>query len=631
MSAAILARLRALDTLSPDEIAHILERAANAYYNSASPLLPDDVFDMVRGHLARVAPKHPYFNKVGAPVTKGAKAELPYWMGSLDKIRDDERSLARWKAKYEGSYVVSDKLDGISALLVCDRQHTVALYTRGDGYVGQNISHLLPHIRGVPRDVPANTAIRGELIISRANWARLAHLGAANARNTVAGIVNAKDPDLNVATHIDFVAYELVHSPHKLQPSQALVAIGDMGFKIVHFVVMDEATTTMTALSTILMDRRTASPYDIDGVVVLHDEIHRTVKGRNPAYGFAFKSILTHEQAEVVVTEVVWNASKDGYLKPTVHFSPVSIAGVTISKATGFNAQYIEANVIGPGARIIIIRSGDVIPHILRVIHPAPSGQPSLPIDTEFVWNATHVDIMVTKATADTDVKQMLHFCKTLGIKNVGEGVVRRLHEAGIDTIPKLVRASATDIMGIDGFQRTSATKIADAIAAALRDASCTQLIVASNTLGRGMGAKKVEAIVVAHDGDIRHATLETVSNVPGIGPTTAAAFMHGLESFNRFTASIGVKVPCPAASGHAQAHAQAFMDMTIVFTGFRNKEWESIITSQGGRVTSSVSKSTSLVVATDVHDTSSKLSKARDLGVRIISKTDFEKQIAGL
>lgn len=605
-------------------IADTLAKAADAYYNTGHAIISDEEFDALKDRLAKLNPKHPFLKQVGAPIVRGVsnKAELPYWMGSLDKIRDDPKALLKWKAKYPGRYVISDKLDGISALVVGKK-----MFTRGDGHVGQDISHITTMIRGFPSGIGEDIAVRGELIIRRSNWSAISHMGA-NARNMVSGFVNAKHPDPVVGTNVEFVAYELLH-PKRAAPSDGLAELAKLGFIVAHHEVVGDGDCTIESLSDMLMRRRADSPYDIDGIVVMHDAVHRTVKGKNPSYGFAFKSIVTHDEAEVTVTKVSWNASKDGYLKPLVHFDPTTIAGVTISKATGFNAQFIESNVIGPGARIAIIRSGDVIPHITRILHPASSGIPSFPVDTKYEWNATHVDIVVAEAEADDDVriKQMVHFCKTLDVPYVAERTLRRMFEAGINTIPKLLATRLDDLMNIDGFKEKSAERIISGLSL-IKTTPCAKLMVASNIFGRGLGMKKIEGILDAYpypDG-LTKATAADIASIPGIGPSTAEVFMSKLPEFQRFIGD--AKLTCDNTRPQPHAPSSIFTSMTIVFTGFRNKEWEAAIAARGGKMGSAVTKQTSFVVASDPEETSAKLEKARELRIPILSKEQFSRKL---
>lgn len=617
-----------INRMKPDEIAALLEHASDAYYNTGKVILTDDMFDLIKNHLKKIAPKHPYLKQIGAPIQSGRKVELPYWMGSLDKIRDDPKQLDKWKLKYPGSYVVSDKLDGNSALVFYNPNKDAVMYSRGDGVQGQDISHLLPYIKGLPKNVPLHKiAVRGELIISKKDWDSIKDRGA-NARNVVAGIMHSKNPDPTIASLVEFIAYDMVY-PRTFTQSESIREMSALGFHVVHNHLVTEHDLTHDALSDVLVRRRNASMYEIDGIVVVHDAIHKLVKGKNPAYGFAFKSILTHEEAEVIVTSVEWNGSKDGYLKPLVHFDTVVLAGVKISKATGFNAAFIEKNVIGPGSRIVIIRSGDVIPHIIRVISPSAHGVPSFPVDISYKWNDTHVDIMIQGASSQVDLKQLEHFFATLDIKHVAAGTLKKLYANGFDTISKLLHITTDDLLKIDGFKETSAKRIVDSIAT-IKTARCEDLMVASNIFGRGLGKKKI-ALIVSKFPHIIHGespSIADLESVEGVGPQTASAFSKNLPIFFDFIQESGLQ--CKQASKSTSPPFTCELDLqdqVIVFTGFRNKEWESIIQSCGGKMTTTVSKNTTLLVAANPDDGSSKVLKARELGTKIISKDDFSQQ----
>jgi DNA ligase (NAD+) len=622
---------KALAKLKAPEIVKILKAASDAYYHEGQPLMSDDMFDLIKDYLQKIAPKNPYLKKIGADVPKDAesKVKLPYWMGSLDKIRDDPKAVDKWAAAYPGEYVVSDKLDGNSGMLVVDAAGTRTLYSRGDGKVGQNLSHLLPVIRGIPEQLPNNIAVRGELIISRKDWKTIEHLGA-NARNMVAGVMHAKKPDARVASTVRFVAYEFLSD--KSAPEDGLCSLASLGFEVVHHVHTKDIT--MESLSDELIRRRRESPFEIDGIVVYHNAYHKLASGSNPKYAFAFKSILTHDEAEVVVSHVEWNVSKDGYIKPIIHFiDPVVLAGAKISKATGINGAFIEKNVIGPGSRVVIIRSGDVIPKVQRVLSAAANGKPSLPTDIAYKWTDTHVDIVADGAVASDDVilKQMEHFVSTLDIKHVASGVLRKLFDGGIDTIPKLSKVTTDQLLSMDGFQQTSAKKVADSISKTIKEASCEDLMVASNAFGRGLGKRKIETVVAKFP--LAKLMVETPSvadltSIEGIGAATAKSFIAGLPEFRTFVVSIG-REDCgkKKASPAKKEDPKTLAGLTFVFTGFRNKDWEAAVTAAGGKMGSSVSKNTSVVVATDVNEDSTKLTKARELGVRIISKETFQKE----
>jgi NAD-dependent DNA ligase len=641
---------KTLAKISKKEIVDILTAASDAYYNSDTSIMSDDLYDMVKDHLERIDPKNPFLKVVGAPI-QGEKVKLPYYMGSMNKIRDDEKTIEKWVQSYPGSVVISDKLDGISALLVATPTSRT-LYTRGDGTYGQNISNMMPYLN-LP-ELPASAfnnvknkilAIRGELIISRAHWEEIKHLGA-NARNVVAGCINKSQkntPDEEIARRIDFVVYELVNP--KLAPSDGLAFLREYGFKVV-FNILKTEIITMEMLSSILIERRAHSPYECDGIVIYQDTQHELVRGKNPANAFAYKSIHTHEQVEVVVSEVEWNVSKDGYMKPLVKFMPVVLAGVTISKATGFNAAFIESHRLGPGSRIIIIRSGDVIPHILKVLTPSASNLPSMP-SVAYVWNKTHVDIMIETSSADEpnidmNKSMLAHFVKSLDMKGVGPGIVNKMVDAGINTIPKLMNVTVDKLMHIEGFQKKSAEKVASTIANCKNTVECVDLMAASNIFGRGFGSRKLKTIIKAYPHILKRQapSMSELLQIEGIGPETAPLFIKNLPKFFKLLDEIGIPcrgdepeappTPKPQESKSASSKEKEkpkekeskidFKNQTVVFTGVRSKDLEKIIEAAGGKVTTSISKNTTLVITKDINENNAKLNKARELKIKIIS-----------
>jgi DNA ligase (NAD+) len=400
-------------------------------------------------------------------------------------------------------------------------------------------------------------------------------------------------------------------------------------------------------LSKILEKRRAESEYVIDGIVVEEvTKYYEVEKGKNPEHAFAFKSIHTLEQVEVIVSKVEWNVSKDMYMKPTVMFNEIDLDGVKIKQATGFNASYIVKNVVGPGSRIIIIRSGNVIPHIHSVLSPSANGSPSMP-GTEGVnykWNDTHVDILRMnkdgEKNRDFDIKNLIYFMKTASIENMGPGNIAKIYDAGFDDIKKIANITKADLLTVDGFKEKTATNILNALAE-LKNMDCLILMDASNIMGRGFSYKKIKLItdtypsILIHDKKNREITsrltVSDLTGVDGIAETSAKLFLTNLPKFYDFYDNLGIKCKgkednaATAASSDASSSIRNvnILGKSFVFTGFRDKDLEAYITRMGGFIKTSVSKNTDYLVVADLNDNSGKVDKAKTLGVPIILRDD--------
>ena len=616
-----------LEKSKKKDIITFLKQADVAFFNTGEPLVNDDIYDIIKDYVRDKYPKDAYLKRVGADEEQ--KVTLPYYMGSQNKIRDDENEIKKFTLKYIGPYVVSDKLDGISCLVVY-KQGSVKIYTRGNGVEGQDISHIINDVQGIPKKVGVQEiAVRGELIISRKNWETLKDFGA-NARNVVAGTINSKIPNKTILNKIEFVAYNVLHPPMNL--NESLVYLTNNSFKVVRYNLIN--TLNLEILSGYLQNWRQSAEYDIDGIVISDINYHPIVKGKNPDYSFAFKSIHTHEQVEVVVTEIEWNVSKDKYLKPIVKFNEIELDGVKIKQATGFNAAFIEKNKIGAGSRIIVIRSGSVIPHIISVLTPSASGQPSMPT-VNYKWNDTHIDIILTDDTnKDHDIKEITFFIKTLEIENMAIGVITKLYNAGFNTIKKILNIKKDDLLKIEGFKEKSATKILESLAKA-NNVDCLTLMVASNILGRGFSHKKIKTItdeypiILRQDCKSRTKALqlkvEDLVKIQGIAETSAKLFLENLPRFYEYYDNLGIKCTSNASQNSPLQlqHNHLIKDRSFVFSGFRNKDIEKYIQDNGGSIKTSVSKNTDFLVVSNTNEPSGKLSKAVELGIKIVSPND--------
>lgn len=639
------------------DIIALLIIADEAFFNGTESLLTDDIYDIIKDYIRKKYPKDPYLKRVGADVDN--KVALPYYMGSQNKIKDSEEEITKYKKQYKGPYIISDKLDGVSCLIVYKRntadknKFDIKLYTRGNGTYGQDISHLLTYINGFPNlsnIIGDYLAIRGELIISKDNWEKLKAQGenGANPRNTVSGAINSKTLNKKILNAIDFVCYTLI-SPNDPKIKNGLEIIKKMKFLVVNHEVV--SNINLDILSENLQKSRN-NDYIIDGIVISDIGKHYEIeKDKNPTHSFAFKSIHTLEQAEVVVKEVEWNVSKDKYMKPIVKFDEILLDDVKIKQATGFNAGFIEKNIIGPGSRIIIIRSGNVIPHINSVLSKSANGKPSMPgiEGFNYKWNDTRVDIIMIddgNKNSQYDIKNIIYFMKTIEIDYMGPGNIEKIYNAGYDTINKIINIKKEELLKIDGFKNKSADNIIGALKK-IKDVDCNVLMDASNIMGRGFGSKKIKSITDVYPEIIDNTKkgrnkalklkVDELTKINGIAKISAELFIENLPKYYEFYDSLGFKcnkgVDANNAINAAPKNTKIntnFKDKTFIFSGFRNKEYEKAIVDNGGKVTTSISKNTSYLVVKDKNENTTKIIKARELGITILNIEDFTILLGG-
>lgn len=638
----------------------ILEKAIDAYYNSDKPLLTDATYDILWLYLEERDPGNGILKKVGAPVSKEDKVKLPYYLGSLDKVKPNEKSLTKWLKEHNRNILISDKIDGLSSLLVISLPvgssagagssngitidgFKMTLYKHGDGVEGQDISKLLEHIRigNLAKSVITSMikqsnnknqhiALRGEIIIKNDIYSKKYSKMYPKARSLIAGIVNSKTPDPKIVADMEIVFYELIY-PGGYTFIEQFDRILHMGFNIANHRMMNILEESQ--LPQLLMEFKRVSPYEIDGVVLDDSSSvwQRETKG-NPDYAVAFKMQLEDQIATTKVINVEYNISKHGTLAPRIEYEAVVIKGDTHKYTTGFNMKYIIDNKINKGTTLQIIKSGDVIPYIYKIL--TPSKEPLMPpADIKWHWNDTHVDGVIDDPGANSDVRlaKLVAFFKTMQVDGIGEGVLAKLVAGGYEDLQAILSLTPDRIAQVEGFQLKSATNIYTAIHKVLdKPQPLERVLTASGVFQIGLGEKKFKMILDAISGFLDKyqsgkITQSSITSIKGFSTTTADIFLEGMPRFISWQLMHPiVKIDSKTAD---ITKGNKFAGMIVVFTGIRNSEIESEITANGGTIGSSISGKTTLLVAKDPTENSSKITKALELGIQIMEYTDFAKQ----
>jgi len=621
----------------------ILMQAKHDYYNTDKQLISDKTYDILETILKERKPNSKVLTTIAAPIIDPDQAvKLPYFMGSMDKIKPGEKILTKWLADHPGSLHISEKLDGLSSLLIIEPNDKMILYKHGDKNEGQIITKLLDNInigklnkKEIKRilEKEKHIALRGEIIIKKDIYNDKYTKSYAFARGVVSGQVNNKNPDPNIVKDMQIIFYELI-CPSGLKFEDQFAKLEQLGVNVAKYNIYPSITESQ--LPEILMEFKKQSDYDIDGII-LNDNTkpHKRVTSGFPKYAMAFKMPLDDQKAITKVINVEYNISKHGTLAPRIMYEPKTIKGAVHQYTSGFNLKYIIDNNIGPGTEIEIIKSGDVIPYIYRIIKSSDTPQMP-PANLNWHWNATHVDAIVDDMESNQDVnsKKIVAFFATMKIAGVGEGNVAKLVNAGYNEVKTILELTPDVIAQIDGFQLKSATNLYNSVQKVISDSQpLERVMMASGVFAIGLGEKKFKMILDAIPDFLAKwkkdkITKDDIINIDGFSGKTADIFINGMPKFMEWMEIHPMikleSINISKKSGDTTNNK--FANMIVVFTGFRNDNMQQTIELGGGKVGSSISGKTTIIIAKDPNENSSKLSKAHELGIKIMSLDDFTK-----
>ena len=597
-----------LQTLSITDIENMIDFANKKYHNSES-VISDELYDILFDYLKEKKPTSKIVTNVGATNDKN-KAELPYYMASMNKIKPDTKELSKWLTKYTSGCLVTTKLDGVSGLYTTDYLNGESkLYTRGNGKYGQDVSHLIPYLN-LPKQ--KNIVVRGEFIISKKVFDEKYKSEFSNSRNLVSGLVNSQKSGQEKYPDISFIVYEVIKP--ELKPSEQVTFANKLGFVFCKNVY--SSTISNDKLSEILVNWRQNYEYQIDGLVVTDDKIYPRVN-KNPDQSFAFKMVLQDQLAEAKVVDVLWSASKDGYLKPRIKIEKIVLCGVDIEYATGFNGKFIKDNSINIGSVVKIVRSGDVIPHIVDVIQPSETAK--MPI-IDYEWTESGVDIIVKDKNNNIEVleKNLVMFFKTIEAEGVSDGTIKRLIKSGFNSISKILSMNVEDFMKLDGFKEKKSNKIYESIQSAIKKNTIEDIMCASNIFGRGLGPKRLSLILETYPDILTieisdKDKIDMVTEIKGMSTKTAELFVTHIEPFVCFIkeANLSYKIKELQENNKVINSDHILSGKKIVMSGFRDKDLMVLIKKYGGINENQITKDTFALIVKDLESESSKKSAA--------------------
>lgn len=648
------------------ELAQAIERANVNYYLKDSPTLSDAEYDRLFRELAsleerypELAPQNSPTKRVGAPAVQTfspvAHREV---MLSLENALDESEFRAFIerveKALGQGAeYFVEYKFDGLAIEMVYEDGVLAVASTRGDGSIGENVTENIKTIGTVPhrlRYAPPLLEVRGEVILKlqdfrslNAERARQGEPLFANPRNAAAGSVRQLDPKVTASRPLSFFAYSVLSSNEMewRSQSEAMGYLESAGFEVQKTSFVSRDIERILAFYRSMLEERDRLPFEIDGIVVKvnsrAEQEKLGIRSRSPRWAIAFK-FPPHEEF-TRVRDIVVQVGRTGTLTPVAELEPVNIGGVIVKRATLHNQDEIERKDIRIGDKVVVRRQGDVIPAVIAVITAERTGNERvfrLPETCpECGAQAVRDDEVAVRCSNPHCpaklVERLKHFVSRggLDIDKLGEKLLEQLADRGLVQSPAdIFTLTREKLLTLPRMGEKSVQNILSALEKS-KTVPLHRLIFALGIRQVGERTAKDLAAAFRSIDKLAAATESELQRVTEVGPKVAEAILRFFaddderEMVERLLA-LGIHVEVPAADAQG-----AFAGEVVVLTGglehCTRDEAQQIIEELGGKTSSSVGKTTTLVVAGEA--AGSKLKKAAELGIPVIDEAEFRKR----
>ncbi|MGD0083821.1 MAG: NAD-dependent DNA ligase LigA [Acidimicrobiales bacterium] len=656
---------------------------AARYYNDTEPEIPDADYDSLVDELAQFETDHPELiseesptSVVGAPPSP-LFAAVPHSvrMMSLDKVVSLDELLS-WGARTERSlglsaeetaaleFVCEPKIDGLSISISYEGGKLTRAATRGDGWVGEDVTANVATIKAVPHELaldaselPADLEVRGEVYLPIAAFEELNARQAAaelrlfsNPRNAAAGSLRQRDPEVTASRALSMWAYQLVLASgaggsitEPARQSESLEVVRQLGFPV------NPETRVLTGLQAVfdyctdLQERRHSLGYEIDGVVVKIDDValqrRLGATSHAPRWSVAYK--FPPEERSTLLEDIMVSIGRTGRATPFAKLRPVRVGGSTVGLATLHNQDQVAVKDVRPGDTVVVRKAGDVIPEVVGpVLSARPEGLPPW----QFPANCPACGHRLVRLEGESDtycvngecpaqrVQRIAHFASrgAMDIEGLGEQRVRQLIAAGlVADAADCYKLTAEQLESLDGFAPISARNLVASIAAS-RSRPLPNLLVALGI--RHVGGTVAQSLSSAFgDLDRIMSTIEEdLAATDGVGPTIAASVARyfAVETNRDLVERLrlgGVSFGTQIVSDLPQVLAGKSIVVTGTLDGWSREGAEEAITGRGGKSPGSVSARTTAVVA-GASPGAAKLTKAEQLGVPVLDEEGFGK-----
>lgn len=648
-----------------EELRSQLNYHSKRYYEMDAPEIEDYEYDMMLRELEKLEEKFPKLITPDSPTHRvGGKADGQFTpvehvvpMESLQDAFSFEEVYAfdkRVRAVIKDPiYIVEPKIDGLSVSLEYENGLLIRGSTRGDGRTGEDVTTNLKTVRSIPLriDTPLPLLeVRGEVYMPKNVFTLLTQEQELNGektfknpRNAAAGSLRQKNPKITAKRKLDIFLFNIqqINGKELTGHKESLDYIGELGFNTVPFYTCCDSIEKAIEEIEKIGNMRGSLPFDIDGAVIKVDSFSQREQlgstSKFPKWAVAFK--YPPEEKETTLTDIEINVGRTGVLTPTAVFEPILLAGTTVSRATLHNQDFINEKGISIGDRIVVRKAGDIIPEVLSVSYHNPENEVyRIPeICPSCGGKVTKEEGEVALRCCNPDcpnqlLRNLIHFCSrdAMDIEGMGSAVLKVFVEKGlVKTAADIFTLDKDKIAQIDRMGEKSAENLILAAEKA-KSNDLSKLIFALGIRHIGQKAGKLLSDKFGSMQKLMNAKSEEIAEIEGFGQIMAESvtdfFAHpeSRELIDKLE-KLGVNMTGEETVKENRFEGKVFV-LTGTLTSFKRSEASKIIESLGGKTSSSVSKKTDFVLAGE--DAGSKLKKANELGITVISEDDFSEMI---
>lgn len=652
------------------QLRDLLAHHAHRYYTLDAPEISDSAYDAFYRELRNLEEQYPYLAHTKSVTRRVVGEALPFlkkvrhavlqWSFNDAFTEDDIRAFDERVRKVSGmtpTYDLELKIDGLKIVLTYAKGVLTTAATRGDGIIGEDVTHNLRTIASVPTTLarPIDLIVEGEVYLMRSGFAKLnaerekrGEPLFANPRNAAAGSIRQLNPNIAASRPLGVFVYDVAATSEPFPSTQGdeLAYLDELGLPVNrehrHAETLDEV---FAYWQTWQGSAREKVDYQVDGIV-LKVENHAQQEilgytGKAPRFAIAYK--FPPEQVETVLEDIVLQVGRTGKLTPVAHLRPVAVAGSTVARATLHNEDFIQEKDIRIGDTVILQKAGDVIPEVVSVImelRPKNAKSWKFPTRSPLCGGDGAIERVPGEAahrcsvagSFEQQARKLAHFAgkSALDITGMGKETVRLLMEAElVADFDDFFELTKDELLELEGFEETKATKLIKAAEDA-RKVPLDRFLI-------GLGIPHVGSenayLLATHFGtlkELRAASEETLSHIEGIGPIignsvhTWFAQKENRALLSRLEKHLKVQKVVAPSKG-------PLTGQTVVITGtlptLSREEAEARVRKTGGKVASTVSTKTSFVVAGE--NPGSKFDKAKQLGVSVITEAEFLKKLS--